>query len=280
MPANSKSGLLKAPVINLNPRLACAWPRRRRTVQVRMITPDDLKNWTLHDDEHVVVINKPGDVVCHPSKAGPWSSLAGAVREHLSLAAAHLAFRLDRETSGVVVLAKTSTVAARLQKALRLRQVGKSYLAIMAGEFSRPVMVDQPLGDDEGSPVFAKSAVRPGGKVAVTRFAPISHGGGFTLVRVVTETGRKHQIRAHAQWLGKCIVGDKLYGPDAGCFLDFIDNGWTPALAEKLIMSRQALHCSAIDMRKAGIGSVFSAPMPADMRAFCDARGIVIPEGL
>jgi len=268
------------PGYDLDPRFACAWPRRRRTVQVRMMAPDDLSNWTLHDDAQVIVINKPGDVVCHPSKAGPWSSLAGAVREHSGLAAAHLAFRLDRETSGVVVFAKTSVVAARLQKALRLRQVGKSYLAIMTGEFSQPVTVDQPLGDDENCPVLAKSAVRPDGKTAVTHFTPITHGGGFTLVRVVTETGRKHQIRAHAQWLGKCIVGDKIYGPDAGCFLDFIDHGWTPALAEKLIMSRQALHCSEIDMTKAGLERVFTAPIPSDMRAFCQTHNIIIPDGL
>ncbi|MCX5785909.1 MAG: pseudouridine synthase [Elusimicrobia bacterium] len=265
---------------DFNPRLACPWPRRLQLSHVRMIAPDELKNWVIHDSEHVIVINKPGDVVCHPSKAGPRSSLVGAVREHSGLAMAHLAFRLDRETSGVVVFAKTSAMAARLQKAMRLRRVGKAYLAIMTGEFSEPVTVDQPLGDDEKSRVLAKSAVRSDGKAAVTHFTPLSHGGGFTLVRVVTGTGRKHQIRAHAQWLGKCIVGDKIYGPDERCFLDFLDDGWTPALAEKLLLPRQALHCSEIDMRKAGIDRVFSAPMPADMRAFCGARGIVIPGGI
>lgn len=264
----------------LDPRRASAWPRRPRLVRARLIAPDELKSWILHDDESVIVVNKPGDVVCHPSKAGPRSSLVGAVREYSGLAVSHLVFRLDRETSGVVVFAKTSAVAGRLQKALRLRQAGKAYLAIMTGEFAEPVTVNQPLGGDERSPVFAKSAVRLDGQAAVTHFAPLSHGGGFTLVRVVTGTGRKHQIRAHAQWLGKCLVGDKIYGPDAGCFLDFIDHGWTPVLAEKLLMSRQALHCSGIDLRKAGLDRVFSAPLPGDMRAFCEARGIVIPGGL
>lgn len=265
---------------NLDPRRASAWPRPVRLPRARLIAPDELKNWILHNDGDVLVINKPGDIVCHPSKAGPCSSLVGAVREHLGFAVAHLVFRLDRETSGVVVFAKTSAVAARLQKAQRLRRTGKAYLAIMTGEFSEPATVDQPLGDDENSPVFAKSAVRPDGRAAVTHFTPLSHAGGFTLVRVVTETGRKHQIRAHAQWLGKCIVGDKIYGPDAGCFLDFIDHGWTPALAEKLVLPRQALHCSQIDMRNAGMDRVFSAALPPDMRAFCESRGVLIPEGL
>jgi 23S rRNA pseudouridine1911/1915/1917 synthase len=265
---------------DLNPRRASAWPRRLKSPYVRLIAPDELKNWLLHNDEQVLVINKPGDVVCHPSKAGHWSSLAGAVRGHFDLAMAHLVFRLDRETSGVVVFAKTSAVAGRLQRALRLHQAGKSYLAIITGELLEPVTVVQPLGDDENSPVLAKSAVRSDGRAAVTHFTPLSRGGGFTLARVVTETGRKHQIRAHAQWLGKSIVGDKIYGPDARCFLDFIDRGWTPALAEKLLMSRQALHCSEIDMRTAGLDRVFHAPMPPDMRLFCEARGLIIPEAL
>lgn len=264
----------------LNPRLASAWPRRFRPPHVRLITSGELKEWVLHEDGQVLVINKPGDIVCHPSKAGPCSSLAGAVREHFGFAAAHLAFRLDRETSGVVVFAKDPEVAARLQAALRLRLAGKAYLAVMTGALERPVTVDQPLGNDESSPVFAKSAVRPDGQAAVTRFTPLACGGGFTLARVVTETGRKHQIRAHAQWLGKCIVGDKIYGPDARCFLDFIDRGWTPALAEQLLLPRQALHCAEIDLRKAGLDRVFSAPLPPDLRAFCGERGIVIPAGI
>jgi len=263
-----------------DPRLASPWPRRRGEARARLIAREELLSWILHDDEDVVVINKPGDVVCHPSKAGPLSSLAGAVREHLGLAVAHLVFRLDRETSGVVVFAKTSAAAGRLQGALRLRRAGKTYLAVMTGEFSEPATVDQPLGDDENSLVFAKSAVRAGGQTAITHFTPLSRGGGFTLARVTTGTGRKHQIRAHAQWLGHCLVGDKIYGPDAGCFLDFIDRGWTPALAEKLLLPRQALHCYEIDLRKAGADRVFSAPLPPDMRAFCEARGIAVPEGL
>ncbi len=267
-------------VPRLDPRLASDWPRHVSQPRPRMITPGELKGWILHENEEVIVVDKPGGVVCHPSKAGPWSSLAGAVREYAGLAAAHLVFRLDRETSGVLVFAKNPVVADRLQKSLRLRLTGKAYLAIMTGELPRPVTVDQPLGDDERSPVFAKSAVRAGGQPAVTHFTPLSSGGGFTLARVTTATGRKHQIRAHAQWLGKCLVGDKIYGPDAGCFLDFIEGGWTPALEEKLLLRRQALHCADIDMTKAGMDRVFSAPMPEDMRAFCYGRGIPVPAGV
>ena len=253
---------------------ACAWPRRLRQGPARMVTPDELRSWITHEDGRLLVINKPGDIVCHPSKAGPWSSLVGAAREYTGLPTMHLVFRLDRETSGIVVLAKDAGMAGRLQKAMQQRRVGKAYLAVLTGVMAAPVSVDQPLGHDTASPVFIKSAVVAGGQPAVTRFTPFATGGGFTLVRVVTETGRKHQIRAHAQWLGHGLVGDKIYGPDARLYLDFIDHGWTAALSERLLLPRQALHCAEIDLRAAGLPDVFTAPLPADMRAFCEKSGL------
>src|SRR6185295_2784512 len=107
---------------------------------------------------------------------------------------------------------------------------------------------------------------------AVTHFMPLVRAGGFTLARVSTETGRKHQIRAHAEWLGHPLVGDKIYGPDPRLFLTFIEEGWTPALAEKLLLPRQALHCSEIDLRLAGEDHVFHAPLPRDLADFCRTR--------
>jgi len=259
-------------------RRACAWPRRFAQGPARLIAPEELRGWILFEDERLLVVNKPGDVVCHPSKAGPWSSLVGAAREHAGLPTVHLIFRLDRETSGVVVLAKDADTARRLQMAMQVRKVGKVYLAVLTGELRAAVTVDQPLGDDVTSPVFVKSAVRADGQRAVTHFSPLarSEDSGFTLARVVTETGRKHQIRAHAQWLGHAIVGDKIYGPDARLYLEFIDGGWSAALAEKLLLPRQALHCAEIDLRPAGLEHVFAAPLAEDLREFCAARGIKV----
>lgn len=259
---------------------ACAWPRRPKEQRpVRMIAPDEVPRWIIYEDARLLVVNKPGDVVCHPSKAGAWSSLVGALREYTQLPTVHLVFRLDRETSGVVVLAKDPKMASRLQVAMQERKVGKAYLAVVTGMMRDRVTVDESLGDDVNSPVFVKSAVVPketaGAQRAVSHFEPIRTGGGFSLVRVVTETGRKHQIRAHAQWLGCPLVGDKIYGPDARLYLEFIDRGWTEALAAKLLLSRQALHCAEIDLRPAGIDHVFTAPLAEDLRAFCAVNGIV-----
>jgi 23S rRNA pseudouridine1911/1915/1917 synthase len=254
---------------------ACAWPRRLKQGPVRLITREELIRWIVYEDERLLVVGKSGDAVCHPSKAGPWSSLVGAAREYTGLPTVHLVFRLDRETSGIVVIAKDAKMASRLQVAMQERKVGKRYRAILTGELAGPRTVDQPLGDDQGSPVFVKSTVREDGQKAVTHFTPVRFAGGFTLVEVVTETGRKHQIRAHAQWIGHSIVGDKIYGPDARYYLDFIDQGWTTELAEKLLLPRQALHCSEIDLRPAGLAHVFAVPMPEDLREFCAARGLL-----
>lgn len=243
-----------------------------------MIAPEEVPTWVVYEDERLLVVNKPGDVVCHPSKAGPWSSLVGALREYARLPKVHLVFRLDRETSGVVVLAKDPVTAARLQRAMQERKIGKTYQAIMTGRLATPVTVNQPLGDDVRSPVFLKSAVVGvgEGQEAVTHFHPLSSGaaGEFTLVQVKTETGRKHQIRAHAQWLGYPLVGDKIYGPDARLYLDFIDHGWTEALAARLLLPRQALHCAEIDLRPAGLSWVFTAPLATDLAAFCRQHGL------
>lgn len=262
---------------------ACAWPRRPRTQgPVRMIRPEEVPGWIVFEDEGLLVVDKPGDVVCHPSKAGPWSSLVGALREHTGRPVLHLVFRLDRETSGVVVLAKDPRTAGRLQTAAQERRIGKAYLAVLGGRLAAAVTVDQPLGDDLASPVFTKTAVVPAGegRPSVTTFLPLASAadGRFTLARVITVTGRKHQIRAHAHWLGHPLVGDKIYGPDPRLYLEFIDRGWTEPLAARLLLPRQALHCAEVDLTRAGFPHVFSAALPPDLREFCARNDLALPE--
>lgn len=244
-----------------------------------LINPDDFRSWILFEDERLLVVNKPGLIVCHPSKHGPWSSLIGAAREYLGLPTLHLVFRLDRETSGVVVLAKDSGTAGRLQKAMQQRRVGKVYLAILEGRMAGAVTVEQPLGPDPDSCVTVRSKVvaagSPGAQAAVTHFEPLASGGGFTLVRVRPETGRKHQIRAHALWLGHAVVGDKLYGPDERLYLEFAKHSWTERHAALLPLPRQALHCAEIDLRPAREPQVFRAPLAEELKNFCrDQLGV------
>lgn len=250
------------------------WLPRVRQGPIRLASAEELCAWTLYEDERLFVINKPGDIVCHPSKEGPWSSLVGAAREYLGLGTVHLIFRLDRETSGVVVFAKDPATGRRLQMAAQERRYGKIYWALLQGELQKAMTVDQPLGADFESGVAAKNRVVPHGQgqPAQTRFTPLAHGGGYTLAHVVTATGRKHQIRAHAEWLKYPLLGDKIYGPDPNLFLEFVDKGWTANLAERLLLPRQALHCAEIDLRPAGESHVFRAPLPADLKEFCTEK--------
>lgn len=235
-----------------------------------LVDPAELRTWVTLDDEHLLVIDKPGWLVCHPSKNGPWSSLAGAVREEFKHDAIRLIYRLDRETSGVIILAKTEAMGRRLGKAVLGRRIGKVYVALLEGELTSAVTVNQPLGPDPTTNVTVKQRVTTveGAQEATTIFHPLLTRNGFTLAGVELLTGRKHQIRAHAEWLGRRVVGDKLYGPDPGLYLEFAAQGWTARHSALLGMTRQALHCAAIDLRTTGLDYLLRSPWPADMARF------------
>jgi 23S rRNA pseudouridine1911/1915/1917 synthase len=241
-----------------------------------LVDPARLRDWVLFEDERLLVINKPGWLVVHPSKNGPWSSLAGAVREGLGIPTIRFIYRLDRETSGVIILAKDEATGGRLQKAVGRRLVGKAYATLLEGELRERVTVDQPLGPDLSAGVTVKQRVVPAGsagaRAATTVFHPLAFGGGFTLAGVELLTGRKHQIRAHAEWLGRRVAGDKLYGPDPGLYLEFAQNGWTARHSELLALTRQALHCAAIDLRPTGLEYLLRAPWPEDLARFAERR--------
>ncbi len=245
-----------------------------------LVNPAELPGWVLLSDEKLLVLDKPGWLVVHPSKNGPWSSLAGAVREGLGLETIRLIYRLDRETSGVVILAKDEATGSRLQKAMGKRQIGKAYITLIEGELTGPVTVDQWLGPDLSAGVTVKQKVvpagTPDGQSATTIFHPLVVRGGCTLAGVELLTGRKHQIRAHADWLGHRVIGDKLYGADPRLYLEFAMHGWTPRHSALLRFTRQALHCAAIDLRPARMDYLLRAPWPADLARFA-AREMNLP---
>jgi 23S rRNA pseudouridine1911/1915/1917 synthase len=238
-----------------------------------MVTPDELESWVLHHDDDLLVVNKPAHVVCHPSKHGPWSSLIGACRALLGCERLHMPSRLDRETSGVVVVAKTEAMTRRLHRAAVRRDISKTYLALLEGRLERPVVVDQPIGPAAGALVAARRAVVEDGVSASTEFVPLARGAALTLTRVVPRTGRMHQIRVHAAWLGHPVAGDKLYGPDERLFLEFLEHGWTERLERLLRIDRQALHAaewSAPELH-------FTAPVPPEFTALLEASEGVDP---
>jgi 23S rRNA pseudouridine1911/1915/1917 synthase len=231
------------------------------------ITTAELAAWILEETPDWLVVNKPGLVVCHPSKHGPWSSLIGAAREYLGVDVLHMPSRLDRETSGVVVFAKTRAWGSALQKAIQLRQVQKTYVALLAGHLKGAVTVDAPIGRDAPSPILVKRAVCAEGAPAVTHLEPLAWRdtpqlGPHTLARIRPETGRLHQIRVHAAHLGHAVLGDKLYGPDPTLFLEFITQGFTPRLEAALPMRHHALHAAEMEFTLDARALRFCAPWP------------------
>ncbi len=208
----------------------------------------------IHEDDELLVINKPADLVCHPTKGDEYSSLISRVRLHLGgTAQPHLVNRLDRETSGVTVVAKNATVAGELGRLWETRVVGKEYLAIVHGHVRDDHgMIDAPLGKDEHSRVAIKDCVRADGTPAQTEFHVECRLGtpdlppGYSLLRLRPRTGRKHQIRIHLAHIGHSIVGDKIYGGDEDLYLALVEGRLTEAQRARLLLPNQALHASAV----------------------------------
>lgn len=237
-----------------------------------------------------LVVDKPAHLVAHPSTPGGPPTLLDGLEELCAYELAcggrlSLVNRLDRETSGLVLVAKHRDAAREMSMAMERREFRKTYHALVWGWPGEDAFeVDAPLlrkGEREPSPVWVKQVVHPEGKPSRTRFEverrfrrSTANGERFSLLRCEPETGRMHQIRVHAAHAGFPIVGDKLYGPDERCYLDFIETGWTLALERRLLLNRQALHAFELEWGRLR----WAAAPPLDMRLFAGVAGEKTPE--
>ncbi len=226
----------------------------------------------LHEDDHLLVVNKPADLVCHPTKDGPLSSLIARVRTHLGHDEGRLVNRLDRETSGVVLIAKGAAVAAELGR-LVAGPAQKTYWAIVHGHLpAAELRIVAPLGKDVASPVAIKDCVRDDGAAAETRARLmrtfVRDDAPFSLLEVTPLTGRKHQIRIHLAHAGFPIVGDKLYGADEQRYLRLVERRLTDEDRLALRMTSHALHARALSFDWRGRSWKFEAEPGEEFQAF------------
>lgn len=182
--------------------------------ETRAFTAEDIPLNIVYEDDHILVINKPAGMVVHPA-AGNWSgTLLNALLFHApqlhDVPRAGIVHRLDKETSGLLVVAKTLNAQTHLVRQLQARTVKREYRAIVWGQLWRNGVVDQPLGRDPRS--RTKMAINRMGKPAITRYEILERFSVQTYLRCNLETGRTHQIRVHMQHLKAPLVGDPVYG--------------------------------------------------------------------
>jgi 23S rRNA pseudouridine1911/1915/1917 synthase len=245
-----------------------------------------LKFRVVAETQDYLVVDKPPFLLIHPSKPDGTPTLWAALRELLAFELVNggqvsIVNRLDRETSGLVLIAKNAVSARRFGRAMERRQIEKEYLAIVHDwpEWET-TSLEAPLarqGEHQQSAIWLKQMIHERGAVALTDFFVeqrfVRQKKRFALVRAIPRTGRTHQLRVHLAHLGHAIVGDKIYGPNEKLYLRFIETGWTDDLAKKLLLPRQALHSARL--RLAGEFD-WQSPLPGDLVEWSNGRAATL----
>jgi 23S rRNA pseudouridine1911/1915/1917 synthase len=238
----------------------------------------------IHEDESLLVIDKPANLPVHPAGSYFFNTLLVHLRTRgqdsgkpVELKAEreyYLVHRIDKETSGVLVLAKTREVCAGLTAQFAERRTEKTYLAIVKGVPPSDFEVDLAMKRDPDSMIKLKmkpAPVEDGGYTALTRFKRLKQSGGFSLLECHPKTGRQHQIRVHLAARGFPIVGDKLYGlEEREAFRFYERRNLSPEALAQLILPRHALHAHRIAFEHPLTGKrhEYSSPLPHDLATF------------
>lgn len=221
------------------------------------IVPTDIPLDIVYEDEDVLVINKLPNMPTHPSMGNYENSLANGVMYYYKSKGEERVFRavnrLDKDTSGLMAVAKNSYIHARLGEEIQKKELKRKYMCIVCGDVERDGTVDAPIRRADGSVI--NRIVAPDGQRAVTHYRVVKRYGEYTLLEMELETGRTHQIRVHMAYIGHPLVGDWLYG-----------------MEDHNIAKRQMLHSCYLCFTHPITGQImeFKDEMAEDMRAFIE----------
>lgn len=226
------------------------------------VQPEAIPLNIVHEDDCLIVVDKPPGMVVHPAPGHAGGTLVNALLYHCKDLAGiggverpGIVHRLDKDTSGLIVAAKTEACMQSLTLQFKERDIQKVYLALAKGTFTpQNGVIDAPIGRHKTH--RKKMSTRaPAGREATTRYEVIRQCDGFAYVRLFPKTGRTHQLRVHLASLGHPILGDRLYGGTL-----------EPGLPQ---MSRQALHAHRLELTHPATGDVLQleSPLPSDMKA-------------
>lgn len=256
--------LKKASIVRTGDEFIFLYPKKEEEIQ-------DVEIPVLYEDDHLLIVNKPPDMSVHSTN--PWgkNDLIQQLRRQRDCRELYLAHRIDRETSGIVVVVRSTEMARKLAEAFAGRDVEKEYTAIVFGEMKdNRGVIDLPICRDEKSIVKIKMTASVGkGASSVTEYSVDKRLKGFTLLKAMPKTGRQHQIRVHFAAIGHPLVGDKIY-KDERLFLEFIQNDFTEEMQRELLLPRHALHASRISFKHPITGTMLDieAGLPEDLRIF------------
>ena len=230
--------------------------------------PENIPVDIVYEDVDLIVINKPAGLVVHPAAGISHSTLANALAYHFAQLSTRagvtrpgIVHRLDKGTSGLMVVAKTEAAHEHLANQFRARKVFKSYLALAHGQVEkRKGEIDQPIARDPGSRI--RMAVLRGGRPALSLYRVREYFDRFTLLDVELKTGRTHQIRVHLAWLKHPVVGDEVYG--AGRDKTIVDAEIRRTVSN---LERQFLHSAELGFRHPTTGAEvrFKADLPVEL---------------
>jgi 23S rRNA pseudouridine1911/1915/1917 synthase len=237
----------------------------------------------IDESEDWIVVDKPAPLAVHPANGKVEATLLGGLEELLLYERANgarlsILTRLDRETSGLVLIAKNAAAARHFSLQFLERTVKKEYLALVHGWPEWDSLRVEASIIRAGGEIWLRQAIDPAGRDCVTTFEVerrfSNAHGRFACLRCFPETGRMHQIRVHLEHAGHPLVGDKIYGTDGSPYLEQFGGKLSDESVSRLILPRQALHACKLSVSWQGEMLEWNSPLPADLASFSSAPKI------